>query len=184
MSHDLVKAPLEVAKGVANFFLTPLRWSKNIGINTTDTMFKIMGNNIEDNNENSKIESDEHKSVYDLAHPNLELSGIIYYYTELLTETKNRVAKLAKQNCLTISPYGKDPSHVVLLQNAFNFVNEKSKIMKSCTVESTTSGVALAEYKESLEQLENLRKKMTIDSGTMDVFKTVRFSFFLFIFYI
>jgi hypothetical protein len=177
MSHDLAKAPLEAAKGVANFFLAPLRWSKNIGINTTDTMCKIMGGNIEDNIENKNIVSEEHKSVYDLANRNLELSGIIYYYTELLTETKNRVANLAKAKGLTISPNGKDPSHVALLQNAFNFVNEKSKIIKSSTVESTTTAVALAEYKESLEQLENLGKNLNIDSGTMDVFKTVRFFF-------
>jgi hypothetical protein len=179
MSHDLVKAPLlEAAKDVANFFLTPLRWSKNIGINTTDTMFKIMGSNIEDNNDNSKIESDENRSVYDLAKPNLELSAIIYYYTELLSETKNRVADLAKDNYLSTSSNTKNPSDVELLKNAFNFVKEKSKIIKSCTVESTTTSVALAEYKESLEQLENLRKKLNIGSGTLDVFKTVRFCFY------
>jgi len=73
----------------------------------------------------------------------------------------------------------KEPSDVMVLRTAINVVvNDKLELSNS--PEGTISAIcccstlSLKEYKDSIEQLDSLRKRFKLDQGDIDVFKTVR----------
>jgi len=166
----LGRAPIDTTKNVLRFFFSPLHFGKTIATNTTDTFFKIIGTSTED--VPSQIENGEREdSVYDMACSNCDISSIVYYYTELRSETKRLLKNFALKNKMTVDCSNpSDPSDVMVLAAAFRNIDKQSVLIKS--PESTASAKALKDYKVSMEQLSVLMKRFRLDEGDIDVFKT------------
>ena len=104
-------------------------------------------------------------SVYDLAEPNLDLCSMIYFYTELRSETKKLIKKFADEKGLSTESKS-TPSDLEILYNAINEVETRFEQLKV----SSNPTVALSKYKDSEKQLENLSTKFNITEGDVKVF--------------
>jgi len=169
-SYELARIPIDAAKGTAELFFWPLHFGNTIATNTVDALFKVVGTNNEDV---PKLENNDEggRNIYDMASSNLDIAGMIYYYTELRSEIKRLLKNFALEKGMTVD--GDDPSQpsdVVLLWNAILHVTKTLESIQS--PESSASVKALKDYQTSIEQLDGLRKKLKLDKGDIDVFKT------------
>ena len=110
---DIARIPIDAAKGAAKLAVWPLHFGKTVVTNAVDTAFKVAGTNTEDE-PHTADSLPEGESVYDNAKYNMDIAGMIYYYTELRAETK----KLVGQFCTGLSPAsrsrrrGRQPLHI------------------------------------------------------------------------
>lgn len=177
-AFNMAMTPVETAKDLANLALWPVRVGKTVATNTADTFFRVVvGTNTMDvpaqslQLENKETVLCENGSVYGMADDNIRIASIIYYYTELRSKTRKLLKNFALKNDMTVDCTNpKDPSDVMVLKTAIMFVNDNSKKIKS--PEATASAKALKDYKDSVEQLDNLRKRFKLDQGDIDVFTT------------
>ena len=106
----------------------------------------------------------EERSLYDLASPNLDLCFIIYYYTELRSSTKLRLKSFAEKKKLSFK-FGKTPSDIELLYNAFRGLKKTRANLET----ALSPSVAIAEYKGSLNGIEDLRIRFNLTSGDIKI---------------
>jgi predicted lipase len=107
-------------------------------------------------------------NLYDIAAPQLNLSILIYFYTELRSSTKILLEKFAKEKKMTHTPNTETPSDVNVLYNAIDSVDTYLAKLE----ESTDSAAAVKDYKLSLEGLENLKRQLNLTSGDVQIFET------------
>ena len=169
-AYDIGRLPIDAAKNVAKLVTAPIHFSKTLTTNAVDTAFKVIGTNTEDSPQKRYLGKN---SVYEMANSNLDIAGLIYYYTELRSETRRLLKAFAIEKGMSCDvSHPSDPSDLILLHNAVKFVEKSENIIKS--PESTASVEGLKEYQNSIAQLEGLRKKYKLDVGDVDVFKAVR----------
>jgi len=166
----LARLPIDAATATAEFVVWPLHFGNTILTNTVDTVLKIAGTHTEDvivpsndndingdgdnDNDNTNIPNDD-DSIYGLAKTNLDIASMIYYYTEIRSETKR------------------------LLQNFYERVgfdlDSDTNPTEEC--EMYRLFVAMNRVKESnstaaLQGLENLMNDLRLNKGDLKVFRT------------
>mmetsp|Transcript_44196 Transcript_44196/g.49903 ORF Transcript_44196/g.49903 Transcript_44196/m.49903 type:complete len:587 (-) Transcript_44196:109-1869(-) len=178
--------------GVADFLLTPVYVGKQIGMNTADKLLNVVTGT--SNNEGEKMmmikdgtnnvdedgkekcassSSSNEQSVYDLAKPMLALSTISYYYTELRSVTRSKAFQFADTHNISTECIGGKPSDFIVLYNAIKFVETSLKNIKVViTNEDDGDGENENRYRDSLIQLEMLRKKLQLDEGDIKILTT------------
>lgn len=167
-SYDITRLPVDTAKGIVNLASWPFHFGKTMVTNTTDTAFKVIGANTEDAPSKQSLKGD---SIYEMATDNLDIAGVIYYYTELRSETRRRVKEFCiskKMSWDVINP--KKPSNLILLSNAMKHVEKQLNVIKS--PETTASVAAMKNYQESVSQLEGLRTRFKLDIGDVEILET------------
>jgi len=167
-----VRAPIV---DTADFLLTPVKLSKNIAINTADTLLNVLTGTI---NEDEKLlglhqrdRSLSSSSVYGIAKPMLDLSTIMYYYTELRTVAKRRMIRHAEKKRVSTTGKIGSKSEFLVLVNAIQLVESNLKKLSDVGGENSDRTV-INEYRKSLKQLEQLRKKLKLDEADIDIFTT------------
>lgn len=169
---DLARWPIDTAKAVGQAAVWPLHVSKTLATNAVDTAFKIAGTNTEDvPHPNPK--AIEGKTVYDVAKSNLDVSAMIYYYTELRSEIKILLRSFASDKNID---FEKD---VPVLQGAFKMVSDRLAALEggSTAVESTSSpngktAKAVKDYRQSLADLEGLCERFELTTADREILKT------------
>jgi hypothetical protein len=110
-------------------------------------------------------EPKEGESVYDIAKPMLDISSIIYYYTELRSETKDRLKKYAKNFKLS-------DGQIDNIRNAIAYTETSLQAVKEANQADASASNVLATYQDSLKQLEDIKKRYKLSSGDVEVFAT------------
>lgn len=155
-----LNAPLHFAKGVANLAATPLRA-------VTGTEY------LPNHDDASKSDA---PTVYEIADPMMDLTTIIYYYTELRSATNKRLEKFAKKHNMEMGPFCKGKNSLEVLRNAIELLTKRTEALSSLKgIEETTVLIKLKEYKEykdSLKEIENLKTLHKLTDGDIAVFKT------------
>jgi hypothetical protein len=105
------------------------------------------------------------ESVYDIAEPMLDIASIIYYYTELRSETKNRLMKYAEK-------FNLSTKQIDDIRNAIAFTETSLEALKQVDQADASSSNVLADYQVSLKQLEDIKNRFNLTSGDIEVFAT------------
>mmetsp|Transcript_4630 Transcript_4630/g.6756 ORF Transcript_4630/g.6756 Transcript_4630/m.6756 type:complete len:516 (+) Transcript_4630:139-1686(+) len=105
------------------------------------------------------------ESVYDIAEPMLDIASIIYYYTELRSETKNRLMKYAEK-------FNLSTKQIDDIRNAIVFTETSLEALKQVDQADASSSNVLADYQVSLKQLEDIKNRFNLTSGDIEVFAT------------
>ena len=145
--EDALNFPWHVYKGMIHVGLWPVR-----AIMNTPNM-------------PTTIKPKDGESVYDIAQPMLDIASIIYYYTELRSETKNLLMKYAKK--LNIST-----NEIDVIRNAIVKTQTTLEVVKQLDQADASSSTALTDYQVSLKQLEDIKSRFNLTSGDIEVFTT------------
>jgi hypothetical protein len=108
-------------------------------------------------------------SIYAIAEPMLDLSGIIYAFVELRKEAKERLFVIAKEKnlCTDIDDLFSDPTtRLAALRNAIEASVDALKVF-----EKTGDSMAGANYRKFLAEIESLKKKFEISDGDVELCK-------------
>ncbi len=105
------------------------------------------------------------ESVYDIAEPMLDLASIIYYYTELRSETKNLLEKYAKQfNLIT--------QEIDIVRGAIIKTETTLEAVKQVEQADASTSNVVADYQTSLKQLEDIKCRFGLGTCDIEVFTT------------
>lgn len=172
-AFELGRAPIDTAKSVAGFLLWPFHVSETLTTNVVDTAFKITGTKTIDTPSSGNRGTDE--SIYKMTISNLDIAGIIYYYTELRSEARRRLKEYAEKQHMSYEFFtdSSEPSQLAILFNGFKDVEERLAKLKS-SPEAPGSVESLRDYQQSLEGLQELGNRFELDDGDMQIFKAVR----------
>eukprot|EP00574_Skeletonema_japonicum_P002923 CAMPEP_0201718292 /NCGR_PEP_ID=MMETSP0593-20130828/3834_1 /ASSEMBLY_ACC=CAM_ASM_000672 /TAXON_ID=267983 /ORGANISM="Skeletonema japonicum, Strain CCMP2506" /LENGTH=515 /DNA_ID=CAMNT_0048208555 /DNA_START=180 /DNA_END=1727 /DNA_ORIENTATION=+ len=107
----------------------------------------------------------EGESVYDIADPMLDIASIIYYYTELRSETKVLLVKYAEKFNLTTK-------EIDIIRNAIMKTVTTLEAVKEVEQADVSTSNVLADYQVSLKQLEDIKSRFNLTGGDVDVFTT------------
>jgi len=175
----LFRLPIDAAKATAGFVVWPLHFWYTILTNTVDIMLKIAGAHTEDVLVPSNDTNGDNDSIYGLAKTNLDIASMIYYYTELRSETKRLLQKFAHEHEKIDFDFDSDTNpteecELFRLWDAMKRIQECNEALRS-TSASTTEGeeaTATVELTASLRELENLRNEFRLNEGDLKVFQT------------
>lgn len=139
--------PWHVAKGMLHVSLWPVR-----AIMDTPDM-------------PTTIKPKDGESVYDIVQPMLDIASIIYYYTELRSETKNLLMNYKKKFNLATN-------EIDVIRNAILKTQTTLEDVKQLDQADASSSTALIDYQISLKQLEDIKNRFNLTSGDIEVFTT------------
>ena len=105
------------------------------------------------------------ESVYDIAQPMLDIASIIYYYTELRSETKNLLMKYAQDLNLSTND-------IDVIRNAIAKTQTTLEGVKQLDQADASTSTAVTDYQVSLKQLEDIKNRYSLTSGDVEVFAT------------
>ncbi len=134
--------PWHVVKGVADVSSGPIR--------------AITGTKYLPHNYTNPVGESDPASVYDIAKPMMDITTLIYYYTELRSAAKKRLIEFATEKNLTTDltdPKNKS-SDLCTIRNAIKLRNQKLRELESA--EKGDIEKAAIAYRESLEALGRL----------------------------
>jgi len=146
---------------MADLILAPIRFASSIPVAATETVINLVTGG-----KGKPVHEAGEKNIYNLAEPKLDLSSLIYFYTELRSATKNKLRSFAESKNITYK-VGRDPSELELLYNAISRVDQCLENLET----ACNPPVALAEYKCSLIGLANLQAKLNLSSGDIEILK-------------
>ena len=163
------RLPIDSAKLAAQFAVWPIHFTKTLTTNAVDTAFKAVGTNTEDVPHKAKLL--EGHSVYDMARVNMDISSMIYYYTELRAEIKKLLLDFCQQR-------GVKEVDLPVLQGAVTLVTARLSVLSAKPnrpEESPTfKNSAVKEYQNAIAQLEGLCKRFKLNRGDKEILQTVR----------
>eukprot|EP00573_Skeletonema_grethae_P001419 CAMPEP_0201690228 /NCGR_PEP_ID=MMETSP0578-20130828/3690_1 /ASSEMBLY_ACC=CAM_ASM_000663 /TAXON_ID=267565 /ORGANISM="Skeletonema grethea, Strain CCMP 1804" /LENGTH=515 /DNA_ID=CAMNT_0048175137 /DNA_START=160 /DNA_END=1707 /DNA_ORIENTATION=- len=139
--------PWHVTKGIAHVSLWPVR--------------AIMGTPDMPTTHKPK----DGESVYDIAEPMMDIASIIYYYTELRSDTKNLLQKYAEKFNLTT----KD---IEIIRNAIMKTETMLEAVRQVEQADASTSNVVADYQTSLNQLEDIKSRFGLGTGDVEVFTT------------
>jgi len=170
IGFQLARLPVDTFYNAVGLVTWPIEVGKTLATNAVDTAFKVAGTNTMDV-PCEKTRTAGKESVYDAAKSNLDISAMVYYYSELRGVVKRRTVDFAEEKGLSVAWDPKNQSDLFVLSNAVQLVVRSKKALLSSR-SSKEAAAALMEYQATLEQLDGLRRKFGLDEGDMDVFKT------------
>lgn len=144
----LLNFPWHLTKGIAHISAWPVR-----AIMQTDDM------------PDTRPPKEGELTVYDVAEPMLDIASIIYYYTELRSETKKILMEFAEKFELSVK-------EIDVVRNAIANTKTKLEALKATNEADASVSGALASYQESMIQLENLKIRYKMTDGDVEVFAT------------
>lgn len=139
--------PWHVTKGIAHVSLWPVR--------------AIMGTPDMPTTHKPK----DGESVYDIAEPMMDIASIIYYYTELRSDTKNLLQKYAEKFNLTTED-------IEIIRNAIMNTETMLEAVKQVEQADASTSNVVADYQTSLNQLEDIKSRFGLGTGDVEVFTT------------
>jgi hypothetical protein len=150
-----LNAPWHLAKGVANLAGAPFR-----AITGTEYLPK------------DEEGGESWTSVYDVADPMMDITTVIYFYTELRSATKKRLQAYAESKGLSVRvPFQKlfpdKQSDVEIIRKAVANLNASLEALESKPSRAT----AVIEYQENLKKIEEIKIRFHLGDGDIEVFK-------------
>ncbi len=156
--EQTLNTPWHLAKGMAHLAGAPIR--------------AITGTEYLPKDEEGLGDSDTWTSVYDIADPMMDITTVIYFYTELRSATKKRLEAYAKTKKLSVRvPFQKlcpdKKSDVETIRIAVAELKANLKALESKPSRVT----AVVEYQKSLKKIEDIKAEFNLGDGDMQVFK-------------
>ena len=172
--YKLARLPIDAVLDAGKLAVWPIHVSKTLYENAVDTAFKVVGVDTIDKPLANGSGVPPGESIYELAKANLDIAAMIYYYTEIRSETKRLLQNFAKDKNMSFEMcHPNEPSDVVKLHSATELVDKCLQAM-AATPESTDSSQLLKDYQASLGDLDSLCEQFKLNMGDVEVFKTVR----------
>jgi hypothetical protein len=153
-----LNAPWHLAKGVAHLVAgAPIR-----AITGTKD---LTGTSCYDNDTDGKGPA----TVYEIANPMMDITSVIYFYTELRSATNKRLKDFAEKKGLTYELNDTDTtSDLEVIRNALKSMNNTLETIKSADKSSSTTA-ALTNYQSSLKEIKDLKTRYSLGDGDMQV---------------
>jgi len=156
--EQTLNTPWHLAKGMAHLAGAPIR--------------AITGTEYLPKDEEGLDDSDTWTSVYDVADPMMDITTVIYFYTELRSATKKRLEAYAKTKNLSVRvPFQKlcpdKKSDVETIRIAVAELKANLEALESKPSRVT----AVVEYQKSLKKIEDIKAEFNLGDGDMQVFK-------------
>ena len=150
-----MNAPWHLAKGVANLAGAPIR-----AITGTEYL-----------PESYSHETGNDKTVYEIANPMMDITTVIYFYTELRASTRQRLEAFAKKKeGFTYDLTDSDTtSDLEVIREALKSMNTTLEAIKS--TDEATATTAFTNYQSSLKEIKDLKTRYSLGDGDMQVLK-------------
>lgn len=152
---------------IADVITAPVRIAAGIPMAAGEAAIGIGGavlDRFQDKKSVLKGDDGSEASLYDIGVPNLNLCSMIYYYTEIRSETKKRVKEFAEKKNLSYK-VGSEPSD---LQELYMAIKENER----CIDELEKLGDQLNDlknFRESVVAIKTLKEKLHLSDGDIKI---------------
>lgn len=154
---------MDAIRGTVEVLSLPIRVASGIPVAVTDALIDT----VVKGPELTQVEGTP--NAHEQGQPMLELSSLIYYYSELRSATKIKLREYAEEKKISIKNEDGKSCGLLRLSNQINDVLDKQEKMGT----SSDPDTAQKEYIQSLENLNNLTSEhdLNLTDGDVEVFK-------------